>query len=107
MTKTQETTESIKYGGLSNSEIMIVYYRFKKYIDELEEGLSKNQISKSVNTPMGKGTAIIQVSDEHIQKFKSSEYYKLSKNVVAKLGPIVELLEECDDNFKQLANELR
>ena len=56
---------------------------------------------------MGKGTAIIEVSDEHIQKFKSSEYYKLSKNVVAKLGPIVELLEECDDNFKQLANELR
>ena len=33
MTKTQETTESIKYGGLSNSEIMTVYYRFKKYID--------------------------------------------------------------------------
>ena len=31
MTKTEETTESIKYGGLSNSEIMIVYYRFKRY----------------------------------------------------------------------------
>lgn len=107
MNQEQETTESIKYGGLSNSEIMIVYYRFKKYIDDLEEGLSKNQISKTVNTPMGKGTAILQVSDENIQKFKSSEYYKLSKNVVAKLGPIVELVEECDDNFKQLANELR
>lgn len=107
MTKVKETAESIKYGGLSNSEIMVVYYRFKKYIDDLEEGLSKNQISKSVNTPMGKGTAIIQVSDEHIQRFKSSEYYKLSKNVIAKLEPIVELIQECDDSFKQLANELR
>lgn len=107
MVKTEETAESIKYGGLSNSEIMIIYYRFKKYIDDLEEGLSKNQISKVVNTPMGKGTAIMQVSDDHIQKFKSTEYYKLSKAVVAKLGPIVELLQECDDNFKQLADELR
>jgi|694.fasta_scaffold50980_5 hypothetical protein len=107
MIKTEETAESIKYGGLSNSEIMIVYYRFKKYMDDLEEGLSKNQISKTVNTPMGKGTAIMQVPDEHIQKFKATEYYKLSKAVVAKLGPIVELLQECDDNFKQLADELR
>jgi hypothetical protein len=56
---------------------------------------------------MGKGTAIMQVPDEHIQKFKATEYYKLSKAVVAKLGPIVELLQECDDNFKQLADELR
>jgi hypothetical protein len=107
MTKTEETTESIKYGGLSNSEIMAVYYRFKRYVDELEEGLAKNQISKTVMTPMGKGTAIIEVSDENIQKFKSTDYYKLSKAVVAKLGPIVELLQECDDDFKRLADELR
>lgn len=107
MTKTEETAESIKYGGLSNSELMLVYYRFKNYVDNLEEGLSKNQVSKSVNTPMGKATAIVQVSDEHIEKFKSTEYYKLSKAIVAKLGPIVELLQECDDSFKQLSDELR
>jgi hypothetical protein len=107
MTNTLEKAESIKYGGLSNSEIMVVYYRFKKYIDDLEDGFSKNQVSKTVNTPMGRGTAIMQVSDEHIQKFKSTEYYQLSKAVVAKLGPIVELLQECDDTFKQLADELR
>lgn len=107
MTKTEQTAESIKYGGLSNSELMLVYYRFKNYVDNLEEGLSKNQVSKSVNTPMGKATAIVQVSDEHIEKFKSTEYYKLSKAIVAKLGPIVELLQECDDSFKQLSDELR
>jgi hypothetical protein len=107
MTKTDQTAESIKYGGLSNSELMLVYYRFKNYVDNLEEGLSKNQVSKSVNTPMGRATAIVQVSDEHIAKFKSTEYYKLSKAIVAKLGPIVELLQECDDSFKQLSDELR
>ena len=107
MTKTEQTAESIKYGGLSNSEIMLVYYRFKKYVDKLDENLSKNQITKTVKTPMGDGVAIMQVSDEHIAKFKATEYYILAKSVVAKLGPIVELLESCDDTFKQLSNELR
>lgn len=107
MAKTNQTDESIKYGGLSNSEIMLVYYRFKKYMDNLEENLAKNQVNKVVKTPMGNATAVIQVSDEHIAKFRSTEYYLLSKSVVSKLGPIVELLESCDDTFKQLADELR
>ena len=107
MAKQTQTDESIKYGGLSNSEIMLVYYRFKKYVDKLDENLDKNQVTKTVKTPMGDGTAVIQVSDEHIAKFKATEYYILAKSVVAKLGPIVELLESCDDTFKQLSNELR
>lgn len=107
MAKTIQTDESIKYGGLTNSEIMLVYYRFKKYIDKLDENLSKNQITKTVNTPMGEGMAVIQVSEEAVVKFKATEYYILAKSVVAKLGPIVELLESCDDTFKQLSNELR
>jgi hypothetical protein len=107
MAKKDQTDESIKYGGLSNSEIMLVYYRFKKYVDNLDENLNKNQVTKTVKTPMGNATAIMQISEEHVAKFKATEYYILAKSVVAKLGPIVELLESCDDTFKQLANELR
>lgn len=97
----------IKYGGLSNEELMLVYFRFKKYLDTLEDNLSKNQISKQIDTPMGKATAFMDVSDEHIQKFKATEYYNLTKTLVEKLGPVVELLLECDKNYEKLAEQLR
>jgi hypothetical protein len=108
MTNEQTTEEAItKYGGLSNGELMLVYFRFKKYLDTLENNLNNNQISKQIDTPLGKATAFINVSDDNIEKFKSSEYYKLTKTLVQKLEPIVELLIECDSTYKKLADELR
>ena len=107
MAKVTQTDESIKYGGLSNAEIMLVYHRFKTYIDNLENNLSKNQITKTVLTASGQNIVTKQVSNEQVAMFRASEYYILTNSVVAKLGPIVELLESCDDSFKQLSNELR
>lgn len=96
-----------KYAGLSNEEILLVYFRFKNYLDNLEENFKDRKVSKQIDTPLGKATAIVEVPQSHIDKFRATDYYKHTVAVVNKLQPIAELLMECDDHFKKLADELR
>ena len=95
------------YKGLTNEEIIMIYYRFDKYLAGLKENLDKNMISKNVDTPFGNGIAMISVPEEHVQQFKESQYYELINSIVAKLKPIVELIEECDAAMKELAQEVK
>lgn len=97
----------VKFAGLSNAEIMLIYYRFRAYVTVLEDNLDKRQVRKSVETPMGLATVIENVPQEHVDQFRNTEFYKLTKNVLEKLAPLVELIEECDPKYQALANELR
>lgn len=92
---------------VSNAELLMIYLKFKKYNDNLDKNLSKNLISKEVDTPLGKGIAYIDVPADHVEQFKQTEYYKLSHTIVEKLSPLVELLLDCDESLKKLADELR
>ena len=95
------------YQGLSNEEIIMIYYLFDKYLTGMNANLDKNMISKSVDTPFGNGIAMISVPAEHVEKFKQTQYYELLNSIVAKLKPIVELLEDCDPIMKELAEEVK
>lgn len=108
MVNTHNQEESaVKYGGLSNAEIMMVYYRFKKYLDHTDESLNKRRLSKIIETPLGKATVMTDISEAHVIKFRDTEFYKLTKNIVEKLDPVVELILECDESYQKLADELR
>lgn len=106
-TITTEETSAVKYGGLDNKEIMLVYYKLKSQTEKLNKNLDAKRIAKSVDTPFGEGVAFIEVPQKHIDMFKETEYYKLLHSVIEKLEPIVQLLEECDSSLKTLADELR
>lgn len=97
----------VNYGGLSNAELMLVYFRMKKYVDNMEENLKNNKVAKQMHTPLGLATAYMTVPAEHVERFRKTEYYKLANSVVEKLGPLVELIMECDESLKKLADELR
>lgn len=95
------------YQGLSNEEIIMIYYRFEKYLSGMNVNLEKNMISKNVDTPFGNGIAMINVPPAHVEMFKQTQYYELLNSIVAKLKPIVELLEDCDPTMKELAEEVK
>lgn len=101
------TEAVVKYGGLSNAELMLVYFRFKKYLDNLNKNLDQRKVSKQIDTPMGTATAIMEVPQSHVDKFKETEYYRLTCNVVDKLTPVIDLLIDCDPSLQRLADELR
>lgn len=100
-----EKTEAFK--GLTNEEIIMIYYRFDKYLTGLNTNLDKNMISKNVDTPFGNGIALISVPEAHVQEFKKTQYYGILNSIVAKLKPIVDLIEECDPAMKELAQEVK
>jgi hypothetical protein len=101
----ENTNASFK--GLTNEELIMVYYRFEKYLTDMDKNLEKNMISKNVDTPFGNGIAMISVPEEHVEQFKKTQYYGLINSIVAKLKPIVELIEECDAAMKELAQEVK
>ena len=95
------------YQGLSNEEIIMIYYRFDKYLTGMNANLEKNMISKNVETPFGNGIAMISVPPAHVDQFKQTQYYELLNSIVAKLKPIVDLIEECDPAMKELAETVK
>lgn len=99
--------ESTAYKGLTNQELIMIYYRFSKYLTGLNTNLDKNIMSKNVETPFGSGIAMIPVPPEHVTEFKQSQYYELLNSIVAKLKPIVDLIEECDPAMKELAETIK
>ena len=100
-------TEVEKYAGLTNQELLLVYYRLDNYLKTLNKNLDKNVITKQVETPMGVATAMKQIKPEHVEMFKETTFYNTLCEVVVKLKPIAELIEECDDSLKNLISEFK
>lgn len=96
-----------KYAGLDNKELVLVFYRLDNYLTTLNKNLDKNVSIKQVDTPMGIANAIKEVPKEHVEKFKATEYYITLCQVVNKLKPIVEIIIECDDSIKELAETFK
>jgi hypothetical protein len=94
------------YKGLTNEEILMIYYRFKRYLDKLEENFKTGRISEPIDTPMGPGVAFKQIDSAYIEEFKQSENYIIAVSVVDKLKPIAEMIEEVPE-MKELASKLR
>lgn len=107
MTEQTHTADDRKYGGLNNKEILLVYYKMKDFVANLDENLTKRKIQKVIDTPMGRGVAYIDISEEHVEKFKSTEYYQTMHDVLSKLQPVVDVIEDCDASCKAFADELR
>jgi hypothetical protein len=99
--------EEEKYAGLTNQELILVYYRLENYLNVMNKNLDKNVITRQVDTPMGVATAMREVKPEHVEMFKETAFYNTLCEVVTKLKPIAELIEECDDSLKKLIEEFK
>lgn len=105
---TNEPVEQERFAGLNNKEILTVYYRFRGYADNLEKQIKNKKLVKIVNEPnSGMALATKNLSDEHIQKFKETEFYQMVYSILDKLAPIVQIIEECDQSVKHLIDEIR
>lgn len=107
MVTQHENDNQTDYAGLSNKELILIYYRMNKELTTMNFNLNKGIVSKQVETPMGIATAISQVSTEHIERFKATDYFKTFNEIVEKLKPIVELIVECDDSLKEIAENFK
>jgi hypothetical protein len=105
-TEDQKEAEK-KYAGLSNKELVLIYYRLNNYLITLNKNLEKGVITKQVETPMGVVSAIKSVPEKHVAKFRKSLYYTTLCETVEKLHATVAIIEECDDSIKDVLNQLK
>lgn len=94
---------------LDNKEISLVYYSFRDYLKELNKTLDSGYRSKllDVELPMPgmedvQPIAIVRVTKEEVAAVRSSHHYLVSQQIVDKLRPIVELIEEAEPNIKKM-----
>jgi hypothetical protein len=99
--------EELFYKGLSNDELVIVFYKFKNYFNNLNNHLDKNMIVQNVQTPVGLGQIVKEVSEKHVELFRESRYYNTLSNIVEKLEPVVKLIEDCDPDMKDLSQHFK
>ena len=93
--------------NLSNEEILVVYYRFSKYLSELDKSLEKNMIIKKVEGPGGMiANGIRVIDDEEKEKFLSSQFYLTTKKIVEKLKPVVVIIEDLEE-MKDFAQTIK
>lgn len=107
MTAEQPQVEVPKFGGLDNKELIMVFYKMKDVVKNMDDNLDRRKIQKVVDTPMGRGVAYMDISQDKVDKFKETEHYKLLHNLVDKLQPLVEVIEDCDASCKAFADALR
>jgi hypothetical protein len=103
----KKVSEENRFAGLNNAEIIFMYYRLKNYKTVLDKNLDKNVVSKQVETPLGIATAIKEVKPEYVAKFKETEYYKTACDIIDKLTPVVNIIEQCDDSVTKLLEQFK
>lgn len=107
MTQTQEKESQIDLRDFTNEELLVIFYKFENIVSSLDKDLDMKRIGKKIDTPMGPGIAYKVIDDAKVEKLKNSKPYKISKTIVSKLKPLVELIVDCDSEMKELSNKLK
>jgi hypothetical protein len=99
-------TTALKIQELTNEELLVIYYRFKRYLDKLEQNFKDRRIAEPIETPIGPGVTFREIDSDYIDAFKTSPNYMLAVSLVEKLKPVVDIIEDVPE-MKTLAEELR
>jgi predicted ATPase len=98
---------SFKIQDLTNEEILVVYYRFQSYLQEIDKSLEKNMLVKKVEGPGGLTVNGIRMIDEkEKQEFLASDFYKTTQKIVEKLKPVVVIIEDLEE-MKEFAQTIK
>ena len=106
MTDNKQVETPEKYAGLTNEEILMIYFRFKRYLDKLNDNVKQKRVSKTVKTPIGEARMFMNVNDSAVQKFLQSDYFILVNGVVEKLQPLVDIISECEE-YKKVIKQIK
>jgi hypothetical protein len=91
--------------NLDNTEISLVYYQFKAYLETMDETLNKGYHTKKLDINLEEGLSVqphvvMKISDAEVEMIRDSYYYKSVCSIVEKLRPIIELIEEAEPDIK-------
>lgn len=95
---------------LNNTEISLVYYQFKSYLEQIEETLEQGYRTQRLDIGLEEGLNVqpyvmVKISKEEENAFRKTDHYKSVRSIVDKLQPIIELIEEAEPDIKKRLDE--
>jgi hypothetical protein len=84
--------------GLSNEQLVFIYFSLNSVKMRYDEVLGKGQITQMIMA-MGGIQAVSHISEDIIQDLANSDHYSMLKDTVAKLEPIYELILDVEPDM--------
>lgn len=86
------------YAGLTNEDILVIYTRFKEHLENMDKMLNEKEFLKNINIGKGAGAIVkIPLETEDVGKIRESQYYAVTRQIVQKLQPLAEMIQESED----------
>ncbi len=95
---------------LDNTEVSLVYYQFRSYLEQIEETFEQGYRTERLDISLDEGLnvqpyVVVKISKEEENAFKKTDHYKTVRSIVDKLHPIIELIEEAEPDIKKKLDE--
>ena len=91
-----------RFKGLSNEEITYIYFYLSNKLSDYDDIINDNGVSHVIDGPIGKVGFFQEYSQEKIDLIKNSNKIKYMRNIIKKLKPIVELIEDSETLLVQI-----
>lgn len=91
--------------GLTNEQIVFVYFSLKATCDRYHEVLNKGQMTQII-LGMGGHMVSSRLSDDVLNDIRTSGHFKALKETVDTLHPIYELIEEVEPEMVKSIKKL-
>jgi hypothetical protein len=90
-----------KFADLNNEEIIVVYEKFKDYFEEINDKLKKNILHEKRESAI----RVHYLSNEEVDQFKNTNYYKCVESIINKLHPIVDIIKDAAPEIAENLSE--
>lgn len=95
------------WAGLTNEELLYLFYRIDDIRTKIETGLENHKFSKIITDLSGERLISKSLSYKDVEEYKKEEHYILLQSVFSKLKSLAPLIEESDISMKKLAEKLK
>ena len=82
--------EDNRFAGLDNEELVIIYDKFKEFMTEINFKLNKKILHEKKDDIV----IVHHLTNDQVEEYKKSDYFKNVQSIVKKLEPIVDIIKD-------------
>jgi hypothetical protein len=89
----------MSYFGLTNEEIVYLYFKNKERLKEYNKILTEKSVELELSLGLGSIVMLKDLTDEQIEMIREHKQYQIIKDINEKLSEVVDLIYDTDPDF--------
>jgi hypothetical protein len=89
----------MSYFGLTNEEIVFLYFKNKERLKEYNKILTEKSVELELSLGLGSIVMLKDLTDEQIEMIREHKQYQIIKDINEKLSEVVDLIYDTDPDF--------